>query len=150
MIEAMKDVDGVLILAGDHEIMEIEGGIRYIGQISRKGVNELYGNAIAGLCILKPIENYYYSQPIKVYEYMAAGIPYICSDFPGWRKLAEESNAGICVDPENIIEIRKTVKLFLNDRSYAQEMGRNGREYIMNKCNWTNEEKKLIDLYKSI
>ena len=150
MIEAMKDVDGVLILAGDHEIMEIEEGIRYIGQISRKEVNELYGNAIAGLCILKPIENYYYSQPIKVYEYMAAGIPYICSDFPGWRKLAEESSAGICVNPENMIEIRKTIKSLLNDRSYAQEMGRNGREYIMNKCNWTNEEKKLIDLYKSI
>ena len=81
---------------------------------------------------------------------MAAGIPYICSDFPGWRKLAEESSAGICVDPENMIEIRKTIKSLLNDRSCAQEMGRNGRKYIMSKCNWTNEEKKLTDLYKSI
>lgn len=148
MIEAMKDVDGVLILAGDHEVMEIGGGIRYIGQIGRIGVNKLYGSAIAGLCILKPIENYYYSQPIKVYEYMAAGIPYICSDFPGWRKLAEESGAGICVDTENVMEISKTIELLLKDRNFAQQMGRNGREYVMSNCNWTNEEKRLLSLYK--
>ena len=124
------------------------GGIRYIGQIGRIGVNKLYGSAIAGLCILKPIENYYYSQPIKVYEYMAAGIPYICSDFPGWRKLAEESGAGICVDTENVMEISKTIELLLKDRNFAQQMGRNGREYVMSNCNWTNEEKRLLSLYK--
>ena len=114
----------------------------------RKGVNDLYGKAIVGLCILKPIENYFYSKPIKVYEYMAAGLPYICSDFPGWRKVAEESGAGICVDPANIADVHKAIVHLISNRKMGQGMGQNGREYIVNHCNWTLEEEKLISLYK--
>ena len=150
MIEAMKDVEGQLIIAGNHDVMEIGGGIRYIGKQNRKGINDLYGKAIVGLCILKPIENYYHSKPIKVYEYMAAGLPYICSDFPGWRKVAEESGAGICVDPADIDSIHKAIVHLVSDRKTGQIMGTNGREYVVNHCNWDLEEKRLLSLYKVV
>lgn len=125
-------------------------GIRYIGRLDCKGINELYGQAMIGLCILKPIENYYYSKPIKVYEYMAAGLPYICSDFPGWRTVAEESGAGICVDPGDIEGIRTTILYLLNTPDFAQKMGIKGREYVMNHCNWDNEEQSLLSLYETM
>jgi len=32
----------------------------------------------------------------------------------------------------------------------AQEMGFNGRKAVLNKYNWTNEEKKLFQVYKDI
>ncbi len=150
MIEAMKDVDGQLIIAGNHEIKEMGEGIRYIGQLDRKGINELYGTAIVGLCLLKPIENYYYSKPIKVYEYMAAGLPYICSDFPGWRRVAEESGAGICVDPADISSIGEAINMLIANREKGQAMGRMGREYVIKNCNWGNEEIKLLSLYEAI
>ena len=150
MTEAMKSVNGQLILAGDHDIEDIGENIRYVGRLDRPGINELYGEAVMGLCILKPIENYYYSKPIKVYEYMAAGLPYICSDFPGWRKVAEESNAGICVDPEDIQAVREAIISLLNDREKGQQMGRQGREYVIRHCNWGNEEKNLLLLYETI
>ena len=150
MIEAMKNVRGQLILAGDHEVKEVGNNIKYIGRLDRKGINELYGTAIVGLCVLKPIENYYYSKPIKVYEYMAAGLPYICSDFPGWRQVAEDSGAGICVDPENITQISDAINMLLDDRALGQAMGHKGREYVTKKCNWGNEEEKLIGLYSQL
>ena len=150
MVEAMQEVEGTLVLAGDHEILEYGERVKYIGRQNRKGINELYGSAVAGLCILKPIENYYYSKPIKIYEYMAAGLPYICSDFPGWRRVAEESGAGICVDPENIAEIRKAITFLLQNREKAQRMGNKGREYVAAQCNWENEEKSLIYLYEGL
>ena len=150
MIEAMKGVEGTLILAGEHEITERGENVRYIGQIDRQGINELYANSVVGLCILKPIGNYVYSKPIKVYEYMAAGIPYICSDFPGWRRVAEESGAGICVDPEDIEGIRKAIISLLSDREKAQAMGRKGRAYVLAHCNWANEAETLLKLYEEI
>ena len=150
MVEAMENVDGTLIMAGDHEIMSMGGGTEYVGRLDRKGINELYGNAVAGLCILKPIKNYYYSQPIKIYEYMAAGLPYVCSDFPLWRKLAEASGAGICVEPKNIVGISTAISSLLTDRNKAQAMGRKGREYVIKHCNWSNEEQSLLSLYKTI
>ena len=150
MIEATTGVDVELIIAGDHIPMEIEEGIKYVGKLDRFGINELYGKAIAGLCILKPIDNYFHSKPIKIYEYMAAGLPYICSDFPGWRKVAEESGAGICVDPRDIEGIRNIIRNLINNPIKAQEMGKKGREYVVKNCTWSNEEKRLLLLYKKI
>ena len=126
------------------------GTIKYIGKIDRVGINELFGQAIVGLCILKPIENYYYSQPIKMYEYMAAGIPFICSDFPGWRKVAEESQAGFCVDPSDTELIRAMIRKLLLDRNEAQIMGRSGREYVLEHCTWGKEGQSLLSLYDEV
>lgn len=149
MREAMKSVQGKLIIAGEHNQV-VEGNCEYVGKLNRDGVNALYGKAVLGLCILKPIENYYYSQPIKMYEYMAAGIPFVCSNFPGWRKVVEDSNGGICVDPTNNEEIAAAINSLLKNRTNAQMMGKAGHEYVINNCTWVNEEKKLINLYNSL
>lgn len=148
MIEAMKSVKGVLILAGEHEVMEVQGGaVSYIGQVDRKAINELYGKAVAGLCLLKPVSNYYYSKPIKIYEYMAAGIPFICSDFPGWKKVTEESGCGISVDINDVSDITRQINFLLNHRDIAQKMGRKGYQYVSKCSNWTKEGERLINLY---
>ncbi len=149
MKQAMKKVPGELIIAGDHAV-EKQGNVSYVGRLDRPGVNELYGRSVAGLCILKPIENYFYSQPIKMYEYMAAGLPFVCSDFPGWRKVAEESGGGVLVDPEDNDAIRKAITELLTDREKAQEMGRSGRAYVTEYCTWAREEEKLLALYKEL
>ena len=149
MRSAMKGVDGKLVIAGDHEIKE-EDNVSYVGRLDRADLNDLYGRSVVGLCVLKPIENYYYAQPTKLYEYMLAGIPYICSDFPGWRKLSEESRCGICVDPSDIDGIRAAIKDLLNDREKAQKMGASGHDYVLENCTWSGEEKILLDTYKAL
>ena len=150
MIDAMKDVDGKLIIAGSHEKMQVGDKVEYIGMQDRTGVNALYGKSVAGLCILKPIKNYFYSQPIKMYEYMAAGLPFVCSDFPGWKKIVEDSQSGICVDPSRPDEIGKAIAGLLADREKAQEMGRRGHEYVLSHFTWENEEEKLLKLYAEL
>lgn len=146
MKEAMKGVSGELLIAGDHRIEE-KGNVRYLGRLDRRQVNELYGKSVAGLCLLLPIKNYFYSQPTKIYEYMAAGLPFICSDFPAWRTVAEQSGAGICVDPNDTDGLKRAVSDLLNDTEKAQAMGSRGREYVLTRCNWANEEKALLSLY---
>ncbi|MBR0145464.1 MAG: glycosyltransferase [Eubacterium sp.] len=149
MKHAMEGVPGELVIAGDHP-EEKQENVTYVGRLDRDGVNDLYGRSVAGLCILKPIENYYYSQPIKMYEYMAAGLPFICSDFPGWRKVAEESGGGILVDPTDNDGIRSAITGLLTDREKAERMGRKGRDYVVANCTWENEAKTLLRLYEEL
>jgi len=149
MKQAMSKVNGRLLLAGDHNKETIDNA-QYLGRLDREGINNLYQKSVAGLCLLKPIENYINSQPIKMYEYMAAGLPFICSDFPKWKKIVEETGAGFSVEFDDIDSIAELINLLLKNRTLAYEMGKRGHEYVINNCNWANEEKKLIELYLSL
>ena len=124
--------------------------IKYVGKITRAEVNELYGKARAGIVLYQPAENHYASQPIKMFEYMAAGLPFVASDFPHWKSIVEKNDCGICVDPTNVEAVREACKYLLENPDVAQEMGRRGYDAVIAKYNWRNEEEKLLELYEEI
>ena len=154
MLDIMRKINGKLIMAGNYNekgVFRSKGdNVEYLGMLDRAGVNKLYGKAVLGLVLLLPNPNYVWSRPIKMYEYMAAGLPFVCSNFPLWREVAEKSGAGICVPIDDKKAICEAVTKLLNNRELAQNMGRCGRRFVMEKCNWGNEEKKLISLYKDL
>ena len=153
MIEAMKEAEGILVLAGDHEKTEIENGkskVRYVGKLGRKEINELYGSARAGIVVLLPAENYTEAQPIKMYEYMAAGLPVVASSFPLWKKLLEENECGICADPKDPKAVGDACRKLLQDPELCRRMGLRGRKLVEEGLSWSNEEKKLLALYESL
>lgn len=156
MVEAIEDLqDMELVLAGpcDENIKGIisQGkNVKYMGQVNRKRINDMYGDSIAGLVLLHPLERYKVSKPVKMYEYMAAGLPFICSDFPSWRKLVNDTGAGICVPWNDVDAIREAICRLVNNRELAQNMGRQGRKFVKEKYNWNIEARKLLELYENI
>lgn len=151
MVEAMSNIDGELLLAGPYDESSWAGcqqsNIKYLGKISRSEVNELYGRSRGGIVLYQPAENHYASQPIKMFEYMAAGLPVIASDFPHWRNIVEKTECGICVDPTDVEAVREACIKILSDPEYAQQMGKNGYDNVMRGYNWKVEEDKLLKLY---
>ena len=129
-------------------MFNLGGKIEYIGHKNREEINKLYGQSICGLCVLQPASNYINSQPIKMYEYMAAGLPYICSDFPVWRKLTESIGAGIVINSKNPEELSRAVNCLLNHLKKAEGMGRKGRNAVINNFTWEAESLKLQKLYE--
>lgn len=125
------------------------GKVQYLGYLDRENVNELYSHAVAGMCTLKYNKNIYNAFPIKLFEYMAAGIPVICSDFPLWKKIIEEERCGITVDPEDEKEILRAINLLLDNREMAQQMADRGKKAVQDKYNWKLEEKKLLKFYQN-
>ena len=118
-----------------------------MGFLDRHGINALYGRSIAGLVLLLPVKNYINSQPIKMYEYMAAGLPVIASDFPLWREVVEGIGCGVCVSPFDTEAVAKAIDSLLGDPERAQRMGERGRRAVEERYNWTREEEALLDLY---
>lgn len=156
MLAAMKNVKGTLLIAGEHqkELLDLnadsESMVEYLGKLDRAGINDLYAKAVVGLCLLQPANNYFDAQPIKMYEYMAAGIPFVCSDFPKWRKLIDRTNAGICVNPEDAAEVSSAITFLLKNRDIGQKMGKAGRKAVVKRFNWSVELDKLLELYRCI
>lgn len=161
IIEAIGMVNSnfTLILAGSFndkkfkkecENIDSWDRVNYLGFVERSQVRSTLNESIAGLCTLYPILNYIESLPIKMFEYMAAGIPVICSDFQLWSTIVEDNNCGICVNPKSPESIAKALFFLIEHPSKAKEMGRNGRCLVEEKFNWSNEEAKLLDFYSEI
>lgn len=124
--------------------------VKAIGKQNRIGVRKALNRSVAGLVTLHPVVNYLDALPIKMFEYMAAGIPVIASDFPLWREIVDGNNCGLCIDPMKPKEIAAAVDYFLTNRQRAMEMGANGALAVRKYFNWSVEEKKLINFYDDI
>ncbi len=111
--------------------------------------NEL-SNCKIGVVTYLPLGNNMACLPNKMFEYMAAGLPIIASNFAGYRKVIEPETCGICVDPTNINEITEAMKLIAGNPNKAEEMSQNSRNAYLKKYNWQKEEQKLLDLYTEI
>ena len=124
--------------------------IRALGHLDRAGVGQVMENAFAGLVTLLPTASYRDALPVKMFEYMAAGIPVIASDFPRWRAIVEANDCGLCVDPRDPSAIAAAIDRLAQDPALAQRMGANGRRAVEQTYNWKNEAQKLVRFYADL
>jgi len=104
----------------------------------------------ASLAIFPPTKHYEKKELTKFFEYMAAAIPIISSNFPAWKQIVERERCGICVDPLNPKEIAGAVQFIVEHPAETEQMGKNGRRAVKERYNWDMEERKLLDLYQEL
>ncbi len=158
MIQVAGAADVELKLAGKWDdtlnphVHQLKGWkkVKRLGFLNRKELGDLKKSSVAGLVILLPEPNHVNSYPIKMFEYMAAGLPVIASNFPLWREILESTKAGFCTDPYDIDKITEQVNYLIEHPDVAKKMGETGRQLVIDKYNWNKEEKKLIQLYSEI
>ena len=121
-----------------------------LGWAGRSEVVTLLGDAIAGLVVMPPAPQHAAGLPTKMFEYMAAGLPVIVSDFPTWRRIIDECGAGLAVDPERPESIAAAIDWLMANRDSAEAMGRRGREAVRDTYNWEKEGTKLLALYDGL
>jgi len=85
-----------------------------------------------------------------LFEYMAAGIPVIASDFPLWRQIIGEAGCGLLVDPQDPQAIALAMEYLLSHDSEAEAMGRCGRQAACELYNWKSEERILLNFYSEL
>lgn len=126
------------------------GGVRSLGHLDRAGVRALLADSMAGLVTLHPQPNFLDALPVKMFEYMAAGIPVIASDIALWRSIIEQARCGICVDPLDPAAVAAGIDYLVRNPELSREMGQNGRRAIVEQYNWPTESNKLVALYESL
>ncbi|MEA3492571.1 MAG: glycosyltransferase [Campylobacterota bacterium] len=160
-IEAMAYVNNTLQfkLAGvvyqDDFMIELQENrywnrVDFLGKLDRKGVKKLLSDSKMGLVTLHPTINYKDALPVKMFEYMLSGLPVIASNFKILEDIVIGNSCGICVDPLDSRSIGEAIKYLSTHDNEAREMGQRGKQVILEKYNWTIEEKKLLELYERL
>ncbi|WP_042143753.1 glycosyltransferase [Paucisalibacillus sp. EB02] len=131
------------------EKLVIEGLDRFV---QKERIEECYlsKNWLAGIALFPPTEHYMKKELTKFFEYMSAGLPVLCSDFPVWKNFIETYQCGIAVDPYNDEEIKKAIDYLKSHPEEAKKMGENGKKAVLLSLNWNVEEKKLVSWYEEL
>lgn len=132
------------------ELMSGWENVNALGFLSRSQIRDVFGRSIAGLVTLHPTAAYIESLPVKMFEYMSAGLPVIASDFPLWREIVDTHACGICVDPLNPASIADAIDTLASNPDAAKRMGQSGRQAVVRIFNWDAENLKLQALYNRL
>ena len=160
MVQAMeivgKDRDVRLTIAGSIRPAHLENELRamrgwsfvdYLGWQNRRELMQTFSRCSLGLVLFHAAPNHLESQPNKLFEYMAAGLPVVASDFPFWRQFVEDVGCGIMVDPRDPDRIAEAITWLLDHPEEARAMGQRGRKAVVERFNWDQEARKLLDFY---
>jgi glycosyltransferase involved in cell wall biosynthesis len=120
---------------------------RYLGWQSRAAMTRWLSETRVGLVLYHPDASHVDAYPNKMFEYMAAGLPVVASNFPLWRQILEETGAGLVVDPLDPASIAAAIEYLLTHPDEAEAMGRRGHAAVEQRYNWDAEASKLLELY---
>lgn len=121
--------------------------VDYHGWVGRRQITEILGNSRAGMVVLHDTPAHVDSLPVKFFEYMAAGLPVISSDFPMLRDIITQNKCGLIVDPMDPTAIAGAMTRILSYPNEAEAMGRRGQRAVTKTYNWPTEGQKLVRFY---
>lgn len=83
--------------------------------------------------------------PLKVFEYLACQKPIVSSEILN-LEFIEPENLGILVKPEDPEELAKAVIKLLKNEMLREEMGKNGRKYVVKNHSWEAIGRKTAEI----
>jgi glycosyltransferase involved in cell wall biosynthesis len=159
LVEAMRYADTELYLAGAisppalRDELERSPGwprVRYLGRVDFEQVPELLAKVKVGVIPLQPIPNYREAYPVKLFEYMAAGLPVVATDVPRWRELLEAYDCGLCFPAGSPRGLGEAIAALLADDERARSMSERARRAAEQHYSWDSQAAALLDLYAEL
>ncbi len=128
-----------------------ERGIRFLGVVPHAEIpGYLAAAAVGWLPLDSANENYVRAWPVKLAEYMMAGLPVVASRLPIPAKVLEEEGCGIAVEPMSAAGHAAAIVTLLNDPARARFLGEAGRAVAILRYTWQSEAQRLQTLYTDL
>jgi len=110
--------------------------IIFTGQIPRNQVQNYLSVADIAISQFPPVYLLKMNSPIKLMEYLNAGLPVVCNDHNIEQKeIIKASGGGFCVS-YNVDEFSEKISLLIKDDKLREQMGKLGQKYIRDERNY--------------
>ena len=154
--EAIPDVRFVVVGDGDfREALEaqtralgLENAVSFCGRQPHDQLVTYIRQADVGVALYKQREFIHYASPMKIREYMAAGLPVITTRIGQGEEVIEESGAGELVERTPDAIAAAAIKL-LNDADLRQQYADNAVRYTQD-ADWNSVLEPVLDFINTV
>jgi glycosyltransferase involved in cell wall biosynthesis len=94
--------------------------------------------------------NYGARIPIRIFEYMASGLPFVASDLPTTAEFTRDRGVAELVPAGDPGAYARALAGLLDDPERQAAMRARGPVLAREEYNWQRESLKLVDLYRSL
>ena len=139
-----------VIVVGKAPQSGVPENLRLTGYVTLPEVGRLTKGGGIGLSALRVTPQNLLGVPMKVFEYMAMGLPVLASDIEPHRDVIQEYGVGRLYPPLDDQACAAEVLWLLSHAEAALEMSRRGRRAYLEGLNFDQEGAKLADLYEEL
>jgi len=83
--------------------------------------------------------------PMKMFEYLASGVPIISSDLPVLREVLKDKVNCLLVDPENVDDWLNALGSLIENPDFSANLGKQGHIDYSSEHTWYQRGKRIID-----
>ena len=125
--------------------LELENDTVFTGYIGQDNISD-YHNML-DIYVAVSLEE---SFGVSVIEASACSKPVIVSNVGGLLEVVEKGKTGFIVEPKNPEALAEALIKLINNPGLRVEMGRNGRNKVLQHYQWDDSVKKMIGVYNSL
>lgn len=123
-------------------------GWRYVdhrGPLPQEEAFEALADADAGLILFQDTASHRHVDPNKIYEYLTLALPFIATDFAGWRDRFGSARVGLFVPAAaGAADLAGRVSQFVSDRAALARTGREGADFVWERYSWQKDGAPLL------
>ncbi len=132
-------------LVKDLESRNLLGSSEFTGMVAPSEIPGLLASMDVGVAPYPNMDGFYFS-PLKVYEYMAAGLPVVASSLGDLSELIQDGVDGFLVAPGDSVALAAVLDRLRSDRDLRIRMGSAARSKVLRSHTWDIVVRRTLDL----
>ena len=149
-----------LIIAGDgplrseltceFERRKLTGQVHFTGPVSQPEVADWIRRFDVALAPYpRPAHSFYFS-PLKLFEYMACGVPVVAPQLGQIEELVREGETGILYPPDEFDALAAACDRILSEPELGRRLGQAAARVIQGRYTWDRNAARVLELVRSL
>ncbi len=144
-----------VVVGGDGEALErlkrlagelgVEGRVEFLGTVPHAGIRRFLEDALVAVLPNLDAGVSKFTSPLKLFEYMAAGVPVVASDLASLREVLRDGENALLVPPGDPRALADGIRSLLADEALAARIAARAREEAAG-YTWDSRAARILEV----
>jgi glycosyltransferase involved in cell wall biosynthesis len=149
-----------LVIAGDGPLLgDLQRGfderglserVHFTGAVPHEEIPDWIGRFDVALAPYAPTEHAFYFSPLKLFEYMACGVPTVAPRLGQIEEVVRHGETGLLYAPGKLDELAAGCDRLLSDAALRRKLGKSAAQEIHRHYTWDQNAQRVVTLVRSL